>query len=177
MTAHRNAARNAWVGKVLYLSTIGAQAPQTNLLSQHTVGESVFSELDTPVTYLRPAWFLENISWDIDSARGTGVIHSFLSPLNKPFPMVAVDDISHVAAELLQEQWESGRPQPEEVTENATLQAILGRRYHEKSVIGSAQEGTVDWCSFHPLIKSQSMKNSSPKNVMVTNRSGRLGRR
>src|ERR1700733_8351958 len=42
MTALRDAVRDAKVGRVLYLSTIGAQARQTNLLSQHTIGESIF---------------------------------------------------------------------------------------------------------------------------------------
>ena len=81
--AVRDAVRAAGVGKVLYLSTVGAQAKQTNLLSQHTIGEAVFGQLNIPVTYLRPAWFLENTAWDIASARDQGVIQSFLQPLDR----------------------------------------------------------------------------------------------
>lgn len=165
MTAHKNAARNAGVGKVLYLSTIGAQAPQTNLLSQHTVGELVFSELDAPVTYLRPAWFLENISWDIDSARDTGVIHSFLSPLDKPVPMVAVDDISRAAAELLQEQWDGHRVVELEGPKRITPVEIaddLG-----KALCRSVQAQAVPRESWEGLFTAQGMVNPYPRIRML----------
>jgi NAD(P)H dehydrogenase (quinone) len=109
MTAVRDAVRHAKVDRVLYLSTIGAQARQTNLLTQHTVGESIFGELATRVTFLRPAWFLENTLWDIASARDKGVIHSFLQPIDKPIPMVGINDISRLAAELIQEHWDGHR--------------------------------------------------------------------
>jgi NAD(P)H dehydrogenase (quinone) len=66
-------------GRIVYLSTIGAQASQTNLLTQHTIIERVLSELSMPITFLTPAWFMENTSWDITPARGTGVIPVFLA--------------------------------------------------------------------------------------------------
>ncbi|MDB5910093.1 MAG: NmrA family transcriptional regulator, partial [Massilia sp.] len=72
MTAVRDAVRNSGAGKVLYLSTVGAQAKQTTVLSQHTIGEFIFGQLEIPVTYLRPAWFIENTAWDIVSARDNG---------------------------------------------------------------------------------------------------------
>jgi hypothetical protein len=50
MTAVRDAVRNSGAGKVLYLSTIGAQARQTTVLSQHTIGEFIFGQLEIPVT-------------------------------------------------------------------------------------------------------------------------------
>lgn len=109
MTALREAVRKGGVGKVLYLSTVGAQAEQTNLLSLHTIGESILSQLDIPVTFLRPAWFIENIAWDIPDARDKGVIKSFLQPLDRPLPMVAIHDISELAAELIQESWTGPR--------------------------------------------------------------------
>ena len=50
--------------RVVYLSTIGAQANQSNLLTQHTIIEKALGGLPKPVTFLRPAWFMENSSWD-----------------------------------------------------------------------------------------------------------------
>ena len=38
-----------------------------------------------------PAWFLENAAWDVATARDTGVIHSFLQPLDRSVPMVATE--------------------------------------------------------------------------------------
>ena len=87
--------------KIVCLSTIGAQAAQSNLLSQRTLMEEALSTLPLPITFLRPAWFMENLSWDVAQARDQGVISCFLQPLDKAMPMVATADVGRVAAELL----------------------------------------------------------------------------
>ena len=71
--------------KVVCLSTVGAQAQQTNLLSQHTLVQESLAKLALPITFLRPAWFLENMSWDIAPARETGILSSYLQPLARIF--------------------------------------------------------------------------------------------
>src|ERR1700733_8834889 len=108
-TTLRAALDTARPGRIVYLSTIGAQAAQSNLLTQHTIIEQSLGELAAPTTFLRPAWFMENSSWDVAPAIGAGVIPSFLQPLDKPVPMVATADIGRVAAELLQETWDGHR--------------------------------------------------------------------
>jgi uncharacterized protein YbjT (DUF2867 family) len=75
--------------RVVCLSTVGAQATQSNLLSQRTLMEQALSALTLPVAFLRPAWFLDNLAWDIAGAREQGVFASFLQPLDRPIPMVA----------------------------------------------------------------------------------------
>lgn len=65
----RSALENARPARVVYLSTIGAQASQANLLRQHTIIERSLSDLSVPITFLRPAWFMENCRWDVASAR------------------------------------------------------------------------------------------------------------
>jgi transposase-like protein len=80
ITAVREAIESARPKKVVCLSTIGAQATQPNLLSQLTFLEQALSTVSIPVTFLRPAWFMENFAWDISSARASGVIASFLQP-------------------------------------------------------------------------------------------------
>jgi len=165
MTAHRDAVRAANVARVLYLSTIGAQARQTNLLSQHTIGEGIFGELSVPVTFLRPAWFLENAAWDIPSAREGGVVHSFLSPLDRPLPMVSVRDISQLAADLILEKREGkrvvelegpGRVSPEDLAR--TLAKALGRAVNVQAVPRESWEG---------LFVSQGMVNPYPRIRML----------
>jgi NAD(P)H dehydrogenase (quinone) len=74
----RSALEAARPGKVVYLSTIGAQASQSNLLSQHGIIERALGDLSAPITFLRPGWFMENSSWDVTLAREKGVIPSFL---------------------------------------------------------------------------------------------------
>jgi len=91
------------------LSTIGAQAAQSNLLTQRTLMEEALSTLPLPVTFLRPAWFMENLSWDVAQAREQGVISCFLQPLDRAMPMVATADVGRVAAELLRQGWTGKR--------------------------------------------------------------------
>jgi uncharacterized protein YbjT (DUF2867 family) len=95
--------------KIVCLSTIGADAPQDNLLTQRMLLEQALSALPIPVTFLRPAWFLENAAADVVSACQEGVIRSFLAPLDKGFPMVATKDIGMLAARLIQEDWSGQR--------------------------------------------------------------------
>ena len=54
-----------------------------------------------PVTFLRPAWYLEVFLWDIPPASETGVVPSFLQPLDRLFPMVATEDQASTAKELM----------------------------------------------------------------------------
>ena len=95
--------------RVVCLSTIGAQAEQENLLTQLQIMERSFAALPMPVSFLRAAWFMENVAWDIEGARASGVMPTFLQPADKPVPMVATKDVAHVAAQMLQDQWEGRR--------------------------------------------------------------------
>jgi uncharacterized protein YbjT (DUF2867 family) len=96
-------------GKVVCLSTVGADAPHENLLTQRTLMERSLQEIGLPVTFLRPGWFMENALWDIPSARDEGVLRSFLQPADKLFPMVATQDVGGLAAALLREDWSGTR--------------------------------------------------------------------
>ncbi len=152
-------------GRVVYLSTIGAQASQSNLLTQHSIIEQTISSVTMPLAILRPAWFMENCSWDVGPARDRGAIPSFLQPLDKPVPMVATEDIGRTAAKLLQDQW-SGRRIVEleglkRVTPNevaATFAKLLGKPVRSEIVPHESWEG---------LFKSQGMKNPTPRIRML----------
>src|SRR5277367_2526794 len=63
-------------GKVVYLSTVGAQATRSNLLTQHSIAEQVLGELSIPICFLRPGWFMENSRWDVAPAAKDGVFPS-----------------------------------------------------------------------------------------------------
>ena len=85
----RSALETAQPAKVVCLSTIGAQASQSNLLRQLSDMEQQLGQLPMPVAFLRAGWFMENSLWDIAPARDEGVLHSFLQPLDKAVPMSA----------------------------------------------------------------------------------------
>ena len=85
--------------------TVGADATRDNLLSQRAMLEAALRALPLQLAILWPAWFIDNVAWDVGSARETGVIHSFLQPTDKAFPMVAAADVGRAAAELIQADW------------------------------------------------------------------------
>src|SRR5271154_3026883 len=151
--------------RVVYLSTIGAQAIQSNLLSQHTLIEQELRTSPVPITFLRPGWFMENAVWDIAPATSSGVVPGFLQPLDKPVPMVATADIGRVAAELLRETWMDHRivelEGPHRVTPNeiaATFARLLGRPVRMEVVPRETWEA---------LFQSQGMKNPGPRARML----------
>jgi NAD(P)H dehydrogenase (quinone) len=163
--ALRSAIDQARPGRVVYLSTIGAQATRPNLLTQHSIIEQVLGELSIPICFLRPAWFMENSSWDVAPAAKNGVFPSFLQPLDKPVPMVATADIGDVAAELIQTTW-SGRivvelegphrVTPEEIA--ATFTDLLDRPVRTEAVPRDTWES---------LFQSQGMKNPALRIQML----------
>jgi NAD(P)H dehydrogenase (quinone) len=102
VTELRAAIEAAAPGRVVCLSTIGAQATEPNLLNQLGLVERMLETLPVPTTFLRAAWFMENASWDVADARA-GRIRSFLQPLDRTVPMVATTDIGRLAADLLRQ--------------------------------------------------------------------------
>lgn len=94
--------------KVVYLSTVGAQVEQFNLLNNARIVERMLAESGIPVAFLRAAWFMENTAWDVAAARA-GRIESYLQPLDRTIDMVSTRDIGRVAADLLCEQWSGVR--------------------------------------------------------------------
>ncbi|WP_199540999.1 NmrA family NAD(P)-binding protein [Paraburkholderia kururiensis] len=151
--------------KVVCLSTIGAQAHESNLLTQRTLMEQALCEMPMPVTFLRPGWFMENAAWDVASARDDGVIASYLQPLDKPVPMVATADVGRVAAELLQQTWSGVRvvelEGPRRVSPNdlaSTFARVLGRPVRAE---------VVDRQTWEALFRSQGMKYPLPRMRML----------
>lgn len=141
VAAVRSALRRVRPVRVVCISTIGAQATRSNLLTQLTIVERELGELPVPVAFLRPAWYMENYSWDVASARDSGVLPSFLQPLEKPVPMVATADVGRVAAEMLRQNWTGRRvvelEGPRRVTPNevaATFVRLLGRSVRAEAV-------------------------------------------
>jgi uncharacterized protein YbjT (DUF2867 family) len=147
------------------LSTIGADAPHDNLLTQRTLMEQSLSAIGLPVTFLRPGWFMENALWDVASARDEGVVRSFLQPADKAFPMVATTDVGRLAADLLRQNGTETRivePEgPARVSVNELARAfatVLGRPVRVEIVSRDSWEG---------LFRAQGMKNPRPRMRML----------
>jgi len=162
--AIRQAIEAAQPGKVVLLSTVGAQVAEPNLLNNSKITEEMLRATSVPVAFLRAAWFMENAAWDVEAAR-KGVISSFLQPLDHRIPMVAASDIARTAAELLQETWTGvrlvelegpGRYSANDIA--AGFGAVL-----ERSVRAEA----VPRDQWETLFRSQGMKNPMPRIRMI----------
>ncbi len=160
----RSALAAAKPGRVACLSTIGADAAHDNLLSQRTLLEQALRGLDLPLTFLRPAWFLDNAAWDVPSARETGQIQSFLH-VDQAFPMVASVDVGRTAAELLQEDWSGTRivelEGPTRVSPNELAAAFAS------SLGKPVRAEPVSRASWEALFRAQGMKHPEPRMRML----------
>jgi uncharacterized protein YbjT (DUF2867 family) len=165
IAALRTSLQQAKPAKIVVLSTIGAEATQPNLLNQLGLLEQGLADLPIPISFLRPAWFMENAAWDVAPARETGVIQSYLQPLDKPFPMVATEDVGRTAAELLLENWNGHRvvelEGPHRVTPNGLAEAFakaLGWPVKAEIVLRDRWEA---------LFRAQGMQHPLPRMQML----------
>ena len=160
----RAALERAKPARVVALSTVGADAPQPNLLNVLGRMEDVFGTLPMPVTFLRAAWFMENAAWDIDSAK-SGLIQSYLQPLDRAVPMVSTDDVGRAAAALLQERWEGKRvvelEGPQRVSPNALAAAFA------KALGTPVRAEVVPHDRWESIFRGQGMKNPIPRIQMI----------
>lgn len=123
--------------------------------------EEALRQLQISLTILRPAWFIDNVAWDIAPDSDTGIIHSFLQPTDKAFPMVAAKDVGRLAAKLIREEWTGIRvvelEGPSRVTPNNLANAV-------SRVIGKPVRAVpVPRESWAALFRSQGMKNPEPR--------------
>ena len=151
-------------GKVVFLSTVGAQVAEPNLLNNSKMTEETLRRAPVPVAFLRAGWFMENASGDVEAAR-KGAIPSFLQPLDHAIPMVATADIGRTAATLLQESWNGVR-----------IVELEGPRHYAAADIGRAfavalgrdvRVEPVPRDSWEQLFRSQGMRHPMPRIRMV----------
>jgi len=159
------ALREARPARIVCLSTIGADAPHENLLTQRTLLEEALGALGLAVTFLRPAWFMENAQWDIPAARDEGVLRSFLQPADKLFPMIATRDVGRTAATLLREDWSGTRvvelEGPARVSPNDLARAFATALGHSVSVEIVRRE------TWEGIFRAQGSRNPTPRIRMI----------
>ena len=138
----KEALSKAQPGRVVALSSVGGQHETgLGLITQVHILERALAGLALPSAILRPAWFMENSLWDIAPARDSGVMPSFLQPLDRAYPMVATADIGRVIAQTLTQSWQGRRvieiEGPRRYTQReiaALLDDVLGRPVEVQTV-------------------------------------------
>jgi uncharacterized protein YbjT (DUF2867 family) len=159
------ALRNGAPKRVVALSTVGADAEQPNLLSQLGLLERSLSTLPLPVAFLRAAWFMENAALDVADARDTGLIASYLQPLDRAVPMVATVDIGRRIAELLGENWSSVRIEEIEAAKRVTPNAIAAA--FAKALGKPVKAAAVPREKWETIFRGQGMANPLPRMQML----------
>jgi uncharacterized protein YbjT (DUF2867 family) len=162
--AIRAAIEESRPAKIVFLSTVGAQVTEPNLLNNSGMTEAMLRTVPVPVAFLRAAWFMENASWDIESAR-RGVVHSFLQPLDHRIPMVATEDIAQTAVKLLGESWNGLRivelEGPERYSSDDVAAALAG------ALRTPVRNEIVPRSTWEELFRSQGIKNPLPRIRML----------
>jgi NAD(P)H dehydrogenase (quinone) len=149
-------------GRVVFLSTVGAQVAEFNLLNNAKITEEGLCTVHVPVAFLRA--FMENASWDVTAAKA-GVVPTFLQPLDHPIPMVATADIGRTAVGLLLESWTGQR----------IVELEGPRRYSANDVAAGFAEAVrhpvrmkaVPRDTWEALFRSQGMKHPLPRIRML----------
>jgi uncharacterized protein YbjT (DUF2867 family) len=90
------------VKHAVLLSSVGAQLPSGTgpIVTAHNA-EELLGKSKTTFTFLRAAYFMENVLNYAHPIKGDGVLPVFGGGESHPFPMVATRDIGRVAAEAL----------------------------------------------------------------------------
>ena len=92
--------------RVVALSSIGSEQPSgLGLITSTHMLEQALADTGVPTAFLRAAWFMENFVHDLQSARYSSEVDSYLQPADRPVAMVATDDIGLIAARVLTEPW------------------------------------------------------------------------
>jgi NAD(P)H dehydrogenase (quinone) len=150
--------------KVVVLSTIGADSPHPNLLNVLRQMEEVLGGLPVPVTFLRAAWFMENAAWDIASAK-SGLIQSYLQPLDRAVPMVSTEDVGRAAAALLRERWEGKRVVELESAQRVSPNALAAA--FSKALGTPVRAAAVPRDQWESIFRAQGMNNPTPRMQMI----------
>lgn len=165
IAAVAEAVTRARPGRLVCLSTIGAQVGRPNLLNQLGLVEAALGALDLPVGFVRAAWFMENSAAEVRRAIASGVMRSHLQPLDRPVPMVATADVGAVAAELLLTSWTGrrvielegpARVSPAEIA--ATLSALSHRPIRAEAV------PRAEWDA---AFRAEGARNPTPRARMI----------
>jgi uncharacterized protein YbjT (DUF2867 family) len=143
------------------LSTIGADVTRPNLLNQLGLLEQGLADLTIPVTYLRPAWFMENAAWDVAPARATGVIRSYLQPLDRPVPMIATEDVGRTVAALLQQTWDGHRVVELEGPQRVSPQDVAAA--FTRVLAHPVRAEVAPQSQWEDIFRAEGMKNPTPR--------------
>ncbi|MCE5323404.1 NmrA family NAD(P)-binding protein [bacterium] len=96
-----HALEDSTVNHVVHMSSIGAHAKTgiAQIESKAAIEDAIFAS-GVDCTFLRPAFFMDNLYKQMDMIRSHGIISTLLPP-DVPIPMVSTEDIAYAAVKSL----------------------------------------------------------------------------
>jgi uncharacterized protein YbjT (DUF2867 family) len=143
--------------RLVVLSSVGSeQTSGLGNITQTQMLEAALRDVAFPVAFLRAGALIENFLASIDRAAETGVLDSFLQPVDRAFPMVATWDVGAEVARLLTAApWEGrrviemgSRITPDEVA--AGMAEALGRSVEAKPIPREYWDATISAMGIPP---------------------------
>ncbi|CAG9243731.1 NmrA family NAD(P)-binding protein [Paraburkholderia caribensis] len=127
--------------RVVCLSTLQSLVDKSASSNAFSYLESKLGTLPMPLAFVRSAWYVENSAREVAEACETGVLRSFLYPLDRAVPMIATADVGRVIAQTLCETWSGKRTievvGPAQVSPNELAKVlgwVLGREINAEAV-------------------------------------------
>jgi uncharacterized protein YbjT (DUF2867 family) len=107
---------------------------------------------------------MENAAWDIASAK-SGLIQSYLQPLDRAVPMISTEDIGRAAAVLLQERRDGQRVVDLESTQRVSPNALAAA--FAEALGKPVRVEVVPRDQWESIFRAQGMKNPTPRMQML----------
>lgn len=96
--------------RLVVLSSVGSQQTSgLGLITATHLLERALDNMHFPTAFIRAGSFLENYTYALKPAASAGTFDTFLTPTNRPVPMVAAADIGMEIARLLVDTLWSGK--------------------------------------------------------------------
>src|SRR4030088_62896 len=94
IASFREALRQAPPPRLVVLSSVGSQQSSGlgNITSTHLLEEAL-DDVPFPTAFIRAGSFLENYTFGLETAASTGWFDSYLTPTDRPVPMIATAGI------------------------------------------------------------------------------------
>ncbi len=148
------------VPRTVVLSSVGAhQKSGTGIIGTAHQVERALAGATAPLALVRANYFFENWGNGLGAVRGNGVLPTFLDPLSRAVPMVAVADIGAAVAGLLRGPAWTGRRvidlasfEASPVDVAAAFTRVLGTAIKPVAVPREQQAGILEGGGFRPEI-------------------------
>jgi uncharacterized protein YbjT (DUF2867 family) len=109
IASFREALRQAPPPRLVALSSVGSEKSSgLGLITSTHLLEEALGDLPFPTAFVRAGSFLENYTFSLGPAASSGWFDTYLTPTDRPVPMIATADIGREIAQLLAGGW-SGR--------------------------------------------------------------------